>query len=66
MAKKKRNRQAGSLKLWVNEKTGTYWNSVLVHKGRTTVTVNGPEAVEPEISVVLLNEQVRGRKAKVQ
>lgn len=59
MGKKKRNRQAGSLKLWVNEKTNTYWQSVKVHNGRVTTEIRGPEGVDEEAAHELLNAALR-------
>lgn len=46
MAKLKR--QPGSFKMWIDETTGLFWASTIIHQGRASRQVNGPLCTSKE------------------
>lgn len=52
-------RQAGSLTVWLNEKTNAYHQNVLIHNGRITRKYIGPEAIDNETAHEMLNEDLK-------
>ena len=61
----KQKRQVGSEKLWLDEKEGLFWCSVILHDGRTSRQFNGPRAMTQEDARNGLNEQVRKLSRRV-
>lgn len=62
MAKKsKRNtkRQRGSLKVWRTDDSGLFWEKVMVHHGRITLPVTGPEAPDVEVAHELMKTHLK-------
>jgi len=62
---KKQKRQKGSEKLWLDEKEGLFWCSVILHDGRTSRQFNGPRALTQEDARKGLNEQIRALREPV-
>lgn len=56
---KNRQRQKGSLKVWYNEVNKTVWESVVVHHGRVTRAVRGPEAKQLEVAHERLSDWLK-------
>ena len=52
-------RQPGSLKVWLNEKTGDVHLRVNVHNGRVTRTIIGPEAGDPDTALQFLTNKLK-------
>lgn len=52
-------RQASSLKVWFNEQTGQIWESVVVHNGKVSRRINGPEAATLELAHELLTDALK-------
>lgn len=65
MSKRKNERQRGSLKLWRTDESGLFWEKVMVHSGRITIPITGPEASDAEVAHELMKTHLKRRKSKV-
>lgn len=59
VSKRNKIRQAGSLKIWIDDQSKWFWASVRVHHGRTTDLYRGPHASTVEGAVEALNDALK-------